>query len=95
MTKKKTLNFELSVSGRDDGTIEAIYITLLPDEAAKTVEVERDQIMVDYNANGEIVGIEVLAPVKVSQLTGLLGEKQRSSFQKFVRTTFPESFTCS
>jgi len=42
MPKKPTVNFEVSISGRDDGTVEAIYVKFLSDAVAKTVEVEQD-----------------------------------------------------
>ena len=92
MPKKPTVNFEVSISGRDDGTVEAIYVKFLSDAVAKTVEVEQDGLLVDYNANGDVVGIEILAPVKLAQLTDLVEQSQRDSFRKFIRTTVPDSF---
>jgi uncharacterized protein YuzE len=92
MPKKAAVNFEVSISGRDDGTVEAIYVKFLPDAVAKTVEVEQDELLVDYNENGDVVGIEILAPVKLAQLTDLVEQGQRDSFLRFIRTTVPDSF---
>ncbi len=92
MPEKRAINFEVSISGRDDGTVEAIYVKFLPDTVAKTVEVEQDELLVDYNENGDVVGIEILAPVKLAQLTDLVEQGLRDSFRKFVRTTLPDSF---
>jgi len=89
------VNFEISISGRDDGTIEAVYVTLLPDKVSKTVEVEADQLLVDYNRDGKIVGIEVLAPVRINRLADLVEQGQRTSFRKFIKTSFPNSFVYS
>ena len=86
------VNFELSISGRDDGSIEAIYVTILPAEVSRTIEVVEDQLFVDYSKENKIVGIEVLAPVKIAQLADLLDVGSRSSFRKFVSATLPPSF---
>jgi uncharacterized protein YuzE len=94
MPKKNTVNFELSISGRDDGSIEAIYVAILRDEVSKTIKVVEDQLLVDYNKDDKIVGIEVLAPVKIAQLADLMDTDRRSSFRKFVVSTLPRSFVC-
>jgi uncharacterized protein YuzE len=92
MIKKKAIGFEVSISGRDDGTIETVYVTLLPDKVAKTVEVEEDQLLVDYNHLGQIVGIEILAPVRIRTLTQFVEGDQRTSFRRFIKSTVPDTF---
>ena len=95
MSKKRVIGFEVSIRGRDDGTVEAIYVTFLPHKVAKTVEVEEDQLLVDYNRRGEIVGIEILAPVRIRTLTRFVRDDQRPSFRKFIRSTVPDTFVYS
>ena len=83
------LGFELSISGRDDGTIEAAYVRLSRAKVAKTTEVVEDILMADYSASGALVGIEVLAPVKLSQLTRLVDAPKRASLRRFLRNSAP------
>jgi uncharacterized protein YuzE len=86
---KQTVGFELSVSGRDDGTLEAAYFRVKKGKVARTEEVVPDTVMADYDSSGELLGIEVLAPVRLSVLANQVERARRSSFRKFVRQSAP------
>jgi len=68
MPIRESIGFEVSISSRNDGTVEAVYVTFLPDDVAVTKEIVEDELFVDYNSKNQIVGIEILAPVKISAL---------------------------
>lgn len=84
------LGFELSVSARDDGTIEAVYIRFSNRKVSKTNEVIEDVLLVDLDRRNELVGIEILAPVKLSQVTGIVEKPMRATFRKFVKQAAPK-----
>ena len=86
---KTAVTFEISISGRGDGTIEAMYIKLSPGKVAKTTELREDVLMADFDAKGKLVGFEVLAPVKMSQLIKNVEKDERESFRRFVEKSAP------
>jgi len=86
---KPILGFELSVSGRDDGTVEALYITLSEKKVIKTREVIPDVLLVDYDSGGDVVGIEILAPVKISDVTRLVDPPRRRPLRRFIEESAP------
>jgi len=80
----------MSISARNDGTIEAVYILLTDAKAVRTREVMEDILLADYDSRGHLVGIEVLAPVKMAKLAPLVDEPRRRSFRRFIRQRAPE-----
>lgn len=80
----------MSISARNDGTIEAVYILVRDDKAARTKEIVEDILLADYNSRGQLVGIEILAPVKITKITTLVEEPRRRLFRRFVRDRAPE-----
>ena len=88
--QNQVVGFELSVSGRDDGTIEAAYFRFKKGKVARTAEIVEDTLIVDYDAKGNLLGIEVLAPVQLSDLAKLVEQARRRSFRKFVRHSAPQ-----
>jgi len=86
---KQIVGFELSLSGRHDGTLEAAYFRFKNGTVKKTTEVIEDTLLADYDAHGELLGIEVLAPVKLADLAKQVEQPRRSSFRKFVRGSAP------
>lgn len=96
MIAGKTIGFEISISARDDGTLEALYIRLSTNKVAKTKEVSGPaEVLADYDANGRLVGIEILSPVRLSKLAELVDRPRRKPFRKFVRTAAPEELVCA
>lgn len=84
--------FEVSISGRNDGTVEAVYIHLSDRKVARTVEKADRQLVVDYDRDGNVVGIEILEPVAIRKLTSLVDSSFRSSFKRFVQESVPQDF---
>lgn len=96
MKTRESVSFEISISAKDDGTIEAIYISLgSGGKVAKTEEIDGDALLADYDANGALVGLEVLAPVRISNSAKLVDKPIRPIFRKFVRRTAPQEFVLS
>ncbi len=91
MPKLKPTGFELSVSARDDGSLEAAYISLSDAKIAKTKAIIEDILLADYSSKGKLIGIEILAPVKISDLIGLVDKPRRDPFSKFVRRAAPQN----
>ena len=92
---KVTVAFELSVTAGDDGTPEAMYICLSRGKVAKTDEIQQDVLLADYDRQGRLVGIEVLAPVRLSDLAKLVDERKRTPFRRFVRKSAPHELVLS
>jgi uncharacterized protein YuzE len=88
---RKVGGFELSASGREDGRLEAVYIRLRTGRAAKTKEIIEDALLADFDARGRLLGVEILAPVKLSDLTRLVQTDRRVPFRKFIREIAPSS----
>jgi hypothetical protein len=59
MTKTKPIGFEVSISARDDGTLDAVYIQFCHRKIARTVEIVKDLLLADYSTDGRLVGIEL------------------------------------
>lgn len=90
MPKMQTVSFEISTSGRDDGTVEAAYIQLLDEKVHRTREIMEDILLADYTEDGRLIGIEVLAPVKFSDLEQLVDPMGvRESFHRFLKGSAP------
>lgn len=83
------IGYELSVSARNDGTLEAAYIRLREAKVDQTREIIEDVLLADYDAAGNLLGIEILAPVHLNDLAELVDEANREPFQRFVRETAP------
>ena len=84
--------FGLTVNSREDGTSVAAYIRISGNQVARTEELIQSVLLVDFDHDGNLVGIEILAPVEISQVIEIadrLEAKQREAFQKFVRSSAP------
>jgi uncharacterized protein YuzE len=84
--------FETSVSARDDGTLEAMYIRFRQGKVAKTREIIEDVLLADYNARGELMGMEVLDAVRLSDLARLVEQPRRKVFREVIKRTAPQEF---
>src|SRR5438477_453348 len=87
--KNEPIGFELSLSARDDGTLEAAYIRFRRAKVKETREVIEDTLLADYDDNGELLGLEILARVKLSKLANLVEASRRPSFRKFIKSAAP------
>ena len=90
MSVRKTVGFEISLSARNDGTLEAAYIRLKDGKVARTEEVIEDVLLVDYNSRRDILGIEILSTVKLSDLVPLVDQPRRRPFRKFIKQSVPQ-----
>jgi uncharacterized protein YuzE len=89
------IGYEVSISGRDDGTIEAVYVRLSDRKVARSKEVVEGQLVVDYDRKGGVVGVEILAPVRIRSLTRLVEQPARRPFKRFIEESIPRDFVCS
>ena len=94
--KKSTRAFSLnvSISGRDNGTLECAYIRIREGKVAKTVELRESALLVDLDSKGEALGFEILAPVKLSELKKKISAKKVSKkdsdiFTRFIKNSVP------
>lgn len=81
--------FELSISSRDDGTLEAMYIRIASGSVSKTRELIEDILLADLDGQGNVMGFEILAPVKLSDLAALVEQSRREPFRRFITHTAP------
>ena len=71
------MRIEVSFSERDDGTLEAAYIRFTQNEVVETREIAGDAVLADYDAQGQLVGVELLTPISLTDLERLAGERYR------------------
>lgn len=84
------ISFEISTSGRNDGTLEAVYIQILDAVVHATKEIKPDVMLADYTDDGRLIGIEILSPVKLSELERVVKQqKLRKNFRRFVEASAP------
>ncbi len=83
------VGFELSISARNDGTLEAAYVRFRHGKVSKTREIIEDVLLADYNTRGRLLGIEILAPVRIADLVRLVDEPSRKPFRRFVERSVP------
>lgn len=87
--RDRPIGYEISTSAREDGTIEAVYIRFSREPVAETREVNGDVLLADFDKSGNLVGVEILAPVKISELTKLVQPPKRAPFERFIREAAP------
>ena len=88
---RQPIGFEISISARDDGTLEALYIRLSRNKVASTKEIPgNDEVLADYDSSGKLVGIEVLSPVRLRKIVQLVDEPRRKPFRRFIKNAAPE-----
>lgn len=85
MVENNNIEFEVSISGRNDGALEAAYIRFRSEPVAKTEEIIEDKLLADYAEDGSLIGFELLQPVKLSVLTERVDPSIRSRFRKFMK----------
>ena len=80
----------MSMSASADGTLQAVYIRLRTNKIVRTKEIVDDIVMADYDGRGQLVGIEILAPVSLRIISNLVDQPRRRPFRKFVRERAPD-----
>jgi hypothetical protein len=85
------LEFEVSVTGRADGTPMAAYIRVRRGRIACTREIEPDVLLAHYDTIDNLLGLEILAPIRIGVLIQQgPDESLRSSFRSFVKANVPK-----
>ncbi len=94
-TPKRSLSLQLHVGANSDGEIKAIYIYLRKIRSGQRVQtaiVQKSALLVDYDRRGTILGIEVLAPVNLSDILSQVPEPDRTPFRRFLDQCRPNAF---
>jgi uncharacterized protein YuzE len=90
MTK---LNFGLSIdTDNASGEVVAVYFQIRKGRSHETREFADGAAFADYNANGELIGIELLAPCRVSIVDQLAANEPlevRRKTKRFLRESGP------
>lgn len=66
-----------------------MYIRLQVGKVAQTREIIDDALIADFDSRGRLLGMEILAPVKLTALTRLVQANRRIPFRRFVRENAP------
>ena len=78
---------ELSVDEKTGG-IRAAYLRIREGEVADTREVKEGGAFADYDANGVLLGVELLAPCEVEVLEGIAAQEPEP-VKRFLRGGAP------
>ena len=85
---KSQHNYEVTVQvNGNTGAVLAAYFRVRRGNSAETKEFAGGKLVVDYDKKGQLLGIEVLAPCKRSDITKILTDEPE--VKKFVRQSAP------
>lgn len=87
---RNTPSFELSMQLRSDGKLQAVLITFRHGAVAETRELQEDTLLAHYGADGALLSVEMLGPVKLSVFTKALGADGDSHYSKIVQDRVPD-----
>ncbi len=88
------IKFKVEVSINDaTGAPRAAYLGVRDGFATDTREVVSGKAFADYSEEGELLGIEFLAPCTASVLDRIT-ENEPSNVQRFLRGTVPRELVC-
>ena len=89
------MKYELSLSVETDketGDIMAVYFQVRTGKVSKVIEREKGAVFVNYAKNGELLGVEMLAPCNISVLDKIAAKEPmttRSTTRRFFRRAVP------
>lgn len=86
-SKVKRTGYRVSISAGPDGTIEAVYVHVRRKKVASTHELIAGKLLADYAASGELVGLEIIGPVKLSALSRKLPAEDRKPLHALLSQT--------
>jgi len=88
------IKFKVNVSINDEtGELRASYLRIRDGFAAETKEVVPGKAFADYSEEGELLGIEFLAPCDVKMLDPIT-EKEPAKVKRFFRSAVPHELVC-
>ena len=83
--------FKVSVSTDEStGKLIAAYLYVRAGKSVETIEIEEDRAYADYDAAGQLIGVELLAPCHVKVLDRLT-EKESDEVREFLHSSPPRS----
>ncbi|MSR60025.1 MAG: DUF2283 domain-containing protein [Planctomycetaceae bacterium] len=69
------------------GDIQAVYFTIRKGKVFETKEYSHGSALADYDKDGNLLGVELLAPVSIAVLDKISGKEPRT--KAFVRNAVP------
>ena len=80
-------NFQIGIEVENEtGELMSAYFQIRKGNVAETKEYQEGDVFADYNARGDLLGIEVLGPCRVTVLDRIAKDKEA---KKFVRRVIP------
>lgn len=92
MANAEPSGLSLSVNGRADGSLEAAYVQISRRPVVRSDEAIPSALIIDYDGAGQVVGVELLAPIHIADIEKLakrLEASQRPAFLRFVHESSP------
>ena len=65
-----------------EGRIELAYVRVAKGDVAKTVEIDGDRLLADHDAQGNLIGIEILAPIDTLKLQAIVPADQFAAIER-------------
>ncbi len=84
---KPTFRMEASFDDATGRTV-ATYLRTREGTVAQTKEIKEGLVYADYDADGQLLGIELLGPCEVAVLD-LLADKEPEPVREFLKTSVP------
>lgn len=83
----KSYAFAISIETDErTGDVMAVYLKFRNGKAARSEELVEGSAFANYDAKGELIGVELLAPCEVDVLTRL---SKQPPVRKFIKRTLP------
>lgn len=90
----KKIRFKVEVSiNETTGSLRAAYLRVRDGSASDTREIVSGKAFADYSEDGELLGVEFLAPCTASVLDRIT-EKEPNNVQRFFRSAVPHELVC-
>jgi uncharacterized protein YuzE len=81
-------NYSITVDTESTtGEIRAVYFQVRSGKSASVKEFQRGDVLADYDKEGNLLGIEVLAPCRISLLEKILRDEPHT--RQFVKRSIP------
>ncbi len=85
--KRITLHTSISLD-KETGGVLAVYFRVRPGKSAETREFADGNAIADYDADGSLLGVEILAPCDVTVLDKI-SRKEPKPVKTFLRSSIP------